>query len=75
MAALYDLWRTRSTGLLSGGRLDLAGELALLREWLLPTGGPFLAVGTGTGVYRGALGEGLVGGGGGARGGDQGGGG
>ena len=61
MAALYDLWRTRSTGLLSGGRLDLAGELALLREWLLPTGGPFLDVGTGTGVYREALGEGMVG--------------
>lgn len=43
------------------GRLDLAGELALLREWLLPTGGPFLDVGTGTGVYREALGEGMVG--------------
>lgn len=61
MAALYDLWRAHSTGLLSGGRLDLAGELALLREWLLPTGGPFLDVGTGTGVYREALGEGMVG--------------
>lgn len=57
----YDLWRARSTGLLSGGRLDLAGELALLRDWLLPTGGPFLDVGTGTGVYREALGEGMVG--------------
>jgi len=50
VAALYDLWRAHSTGLLSGGRLDLAGELALLREWLLPTGGPFLDVGTGTTV-------------------------
>ena len=51
MAALYDLWRAHSTGLLSGGRLDLAGELALLREWLLPTGGPFLDVGTGPGHH------------------------
>ncbi|NHK38833.1 methyltransferase domain-containing protein [Thermus thermophilus] len=57
----YDLWRVRSTGLLSGGRLDLAGELNLLKGWLLPTGGPFVDVGTGTGVYREALGEGMVG--------------
>ena len=60
MALGYDLWRAHSTGLLSGGRLDLAGELALLREWLLPTGGPFLDVGTGTGVYREALGLSLI---------------
>jgi ubiquinone/menaquinone biosynthesis C-methylase UbiE len=57
----YDLWRAHSTGLLSGGRLDLAGELNLLKGWLLPTGGPFLDVGTGTGVYREALGEEAVG--------------
>lgn len=58
---LYDAWRVRSTGLLSGGRLSLSEELARLRAWLLPTGGPFLDVGTGTGVYREALGERAVG--------------
>ncbi|WP_105318035.1 methyltransferase domain-containing protein [Thermus tenuipuniceus] len=54
---LYDAWRRRSTGLLSGKKLTLAEELVRLRDWLLPTGGPFLDVGTGTGVYREALGE------------------
>ncbi len=58
---LYDAWRVRSTGLLSGGRLSFVQELARLRGWLLPTGGPFLDVGTGTGVYREALGEKAVG--------------
>ncbi len=58
---LYDAWRRRSTGLLSGKKLSHAEELARLREWLLPTGGPFLDVGTGTGVYREALGNGAVG--------------
>ncbi|MCH1927213.1 class I SAM-dependent methyltransferase, partial [Shewanella sp. C31] len=37
------------------------GELEILRAWLLPTGGPFLDVGAGTGVYREALGERAVG--------------
>ncbi|WP_232822440.1 class I SAM-dependent methyltransferase [Thermus sediminis] len=57
VAWLYDLWRVRSTALLSGGRLTLAEELARLRAWLLPAGPPFLDVGTGTGIYREALGE------------------
>ncbi|GAB6940630.1 methyltransferase domain-containing protein [Thermus brockianus] len=60
-AWLYDAWRGRSTGLLSGGALTFAEEIAHLRAWLLPTGGPFLDVGTGTGVYREALGERAVG--------------
>ncbi|TBH21567.1 class I SAM-dependent methyltransferase [Thermus thermamylovorans] len=58
---LYDAWRRRSAGLLSGGRLSFREELARLRDWLLPTGGPFLDVGAGTGVYREALGERAVG--------------
>lgn len=58
---LYDTWRIRSTGLLSGGRLSFSQEIDQLRAWLLPTGGPFLDVGTGTGVYREALGERAVG--------------
>ncbi|GLV48976.1 methylase [Thermus sp. LT1-2-5] len=57
----YDAWRGRSTALLSGRALTYPEELALLRSWLLPTGGPFLDVGTGTGVYREALGERAVG--------------
>lgn len=60
-AGLYDLWRMPSTGLLSRGRLSLKGELDRLRRWLLPTGGPFLDVGTGTGFYREALGEEAIG--------------
>lgn len=52
----YELWRVRSTGLLSGGRLSFGEELEALTSWLLPTGGPFLDVGTGTGVYLRALG-------------------
>lgn len=58
---LYDHWRQRSTTLLSRGSLSFGEELTLLRSWLLPTGGPFLDVGTGTGVYREALGEKAVG--------------
>ncbi|WP_460412051.1 methyltransferase domain-containing protein [Thermus oshimai] len=60
-AELYDLWRMRSTGFLSRGRLSLEEELERLRGWLLPTGGPFLDVGTGTGLYREALGEEAIG--------------
>ncbi len=58
---LYDAWRRRSTGLLSGKKLSHAEELVRLREWLLPREGPFLDVGTGTGVYREALGTEAVG--------------
>ena len=61
VARLYDLWRVRSTALLSGGRLSFAEELGRLRAWLLPAGPPFLDVGTGTGVYREALGERAIG--------------
>lgn len=61
VAQLYDLWRMRSTGLLSRGRLSFGEELALLRDWLLPAGPPFLDVGTGTGLYRAALGDEAIG--------------
>ncbi|MFN4073604.1 MAG: methyltransferase domain-containing protein [Thermus sp.] len=61
VAQTYDLWRMRSTALLSRGRLSLGEELELMRGWLLPTGGPFLDVGTGTGIYRETLGEKAVG--------------
>jgi ubiquinone/menaquinone biosynthesis C-methylase UbiE len=61
VAHLYDLWRVRSTALLSRGRLSFAEELGWLRAWLLPAGPPFLDVGTGTGVYREALGERAIG--------------
>ncbi|WP_243094733.1 class I SAM-dependent methyltransferase [Thermus thalpophilus] len=57
----YDAWRVRSTALLSRGTLTFSEERALLRSWLLPRGGPFLDVGTGTGVHREALGERAVG--------------
>ncbi|GAA5335316.1 MULTISPECIES: class I SAM-dependent methyltransferase [Thermus] len=57
----YEAWRVRSTALLSGGTLSFAEELAHLKAWLLPMGGPFLDVGTGTGVYREVLGVKAVG--------------
>ncbi|MDM7325100.1 MAG: class I SAM-dependent methyltransferase [Thermus sp.] len=57
----YDLWRMRSTGLLSRGHLSFGEELELLKTWLLPAGPPFLDVGTGTGLYRVALGERAIG--------------
>lgn len=61
VAHFYDHWRARSTALLSGGRLSFAQELDRMRAWLLPAGPPFLDVGTGTGVYREALGEEAIG--------------
>ncbi|MCS7219075.1 MAG: class I SAM-dependent methyltransferase [Thermus sp.] len=61
MASLYDLWRVRADRLLSRGSLLWAEEVRRLQAWLLPTGGPFLDVGTGTGLYREALGERAVG--------------
>ncbi|MEZ0322116.1 MAG: methyltransferase domain-containing protein [Thermus sp.] len=57
----YEGWRRQAPRLLSCGRLSFAEELDWLRGWLLPTGGPLLDVGTGTGVYREALGEKAVG--------------
>ncbi|KIX84779.1 methylase [Thermus filiformis] len=59
VAWLYDLWRRRAPCILGG--LSLEEELARLLAWLGPTGGPFLDVGTGTGLYREALGERAVG--------------
>ncbi|MFN3368216.1 MAG: methyltransferase domain-containing protein [Thermus sp.] len=61
VAKAYDIWRFRSTNLLSRGGLSVREELDLLRDWLLPAGDPFLDVGTGTGLYREVLGERAVG--------------
>jgi ubiquinone/menaquinone biosynthesis C-methylase UbiE len=55
-AALYDLWRTKSIGLLTRENYPLEREFALMLGWLnVEAGQSFLDVGTSTGNYARAL--------------------
>lgn len=55
VAWAYPFWRRRSTGLLTGGRLDHQEELAQLEKAFSGLSGPFLDVGVGAGAYLGPL--------------------